>query len=127
MTQSSINMAALLADQQARGGGGEPSGGVLFFLRDVQFAPILDFGVSPLGKPIGAGGIIASFIAGGVVHKKMNMKFLSAVKAAADQLSQMNKQDLERLAQSMRATGNIAALTPQAASAMQAAGIAFDR
>lgn len=126
MTQSSINMAALLADQQARGGG-EPSGGVLFFLRDVQFAPILDFGVSPLGKPIGAGGIIASFIAGGVVHKKMNMKFLGAIKAAADQISQMNRQQLEQLAQTMRSTGSIAALTPQAASAMQAAGIAFDR
>jgi len=117
-------MAALLADQQARSGG-EPGFGLLGLLRDAQFAPILDFGVSPLGKPIG-GSIIASFIAGGVVNKKMNMKLLGAIKQAADQISQMNRQQLDQLVQTMRSTGNIAALTPQVAGMMSASGISLN-
>jgi len=117
-------MAALLADQQSRSGG-EPGFGLFGLLRDVQFAPVLDFGSSPLGKPIG-GSIIASFIAGGVVNKKMNMKLLNAIKQAADQISQMNRQQLDQLVQTMRSTGNISALTPQVAGMMSSAGISLN-
>jgi hypothetical protein len=117
-------MAAMLADQQSRSGG-EPGFGLFGLLRDVQFAPILDLNGSFLGKPIG-GSIIASFIAGGVVNKKMNMKFLNAIKQAAEQISQMNRQQLEQLAQTMRSTGNIAALTPEVAGMMSSSGISLN-
>ena len=98
MSVSSINMAALLSDQQSRGGGGTEAG-LLFLLRDAQYAPLdLKGGLGFLGKPI-QGGILSIFAGGGLVHRGASQKLTAAVQRMAEEFSKMNSEGHQRLAQ----------------------------
>ena len=94
MSVSSVNMAALLSDQAGRADAGS-AGGVLFLLRDANFAPLdLKGGMGFLGKPI-QGGILAIFAGGGLVHRGASGKLTAAVQRMAEEFAKMNKRAIK--------------------------------
>lgn len=107
MSVSSINMAALLADQAGRGDGA-PTGGVLFLLRDSNFAPLdLKGGMGFLGKPM-QGGILSIIAGAGVVHRGANQKLMAAISRMHEEFSKMNQsghQILSQMAAEARVSG----------------------